>query len=94
MNGNLTSKKNQSFPSKESPLDFLMALVPVVRELSVGEIRESSIRRYSFDAVVGIIVANIKILKAQHDLLKKENARLRRKVEDLSQLEFWAGRKR
>ena len=93
MKGGSLINKNQNFPSKESPLDFLMALVPVVRELSIGEIRESSVREYSFDAVVGLIVANIKIMKAQHDLLKKENARLRRKVEELSQLSFWAGGK-
>ena len=76
---------------KESPLDFLLALVPVVRELSLEEFKESSIRRYSFDAVVGLIVANIRIMKAQHTLLKKENARLKRRVEELAQVDFWAG---
>jgi hypothetical protein len=93
MTGRSMTSKKKIFPSKESSYDFLMALVPVVRELSIGEVRESSIREYSFDSVVGLIVANIKIMKAQHDLLKKENARLRRKVEELSQLSFWSGGK-
>jgi hypothetical protein len=89
--GNSSHLMKLPSPSKESPLDFLLALVPVVRELSVEDFKEASIKRYSFDAVIGLIIANIKIMKAQHTLLKRENARLRKKVEELSQVDFWLG---
>ena len=91
MIGDSTKGNSKNFPPKESPSDFLMALVPVVRELSIREVRESSIRRYSFDAVVGLIMANIKIMKAQVRRLEIENSHLRRRVERLSQLSFWGG---
>jgi hypothetical protein len=90
MKGSIQITKASS-PSKESPLDFLLALVPVVRELSIEEFKEASIKRYSFDAVIGLIVASIKIMKAKHTLLKGENMRLKRRVEELSQLSFWSG---
>jgi hypothetical protein len=91
IDGDLSSLMKTASLSKESPIDFLLALVPVVRELSIEEFKESSIKRYSFDAVIGLIIANIKIMKAQHTLLKRENMRLRKKVEELAQLDFWAG---